>query len=49
MSEPAANTGRPYQQVAATIERAIAEGRYQPGRRLASERDLAREEGAGKA
>jgi GntR family hexuronate regulon transcriptional repressor len=45
MSAPAANTPRLYQQVAATIERAIAEGRYQPGQRLASERDLAEELG----
>jgi len=45
MSAPAANTARLYQQVAATIERAIAEGRYQPGQRLASERDLAEELG----
>jgi GntR family transcriptional regulator, hexuronate regulon transcriptional repressor len=45
MSTPAANTPRLYQQVAATIERAIAEGRYQPGQRLASERDLAEELG----
>jgi GntR family transcriptional regulator, hexuronate regulon transcriptional repressor len=45
MSAPAANTPRLYQQVATTIERAIAEGRYQPGQRLASERDLAEEFG----
>jgi DNA-binding FadR family transcriptional regulator len=45
MSAPAANTPRLYQQVAAIIERAIAEGRYQPGQRLASERDLAEELG----
>jgi DNA-binding FadR family transcriptional regulator len=45
MSAPTANTARLYQQVAATIERAIAEGRYQPGQRLASERDLAEEFG----
>jgi GntR family hexuronate regulon transcriptional repressor len=45
MSAPAANTPRLYQQVAATIERAIAEGQYQPGQRLASERDLAEELG----
>jgi DNA-binding FadR family transcriptional regulator len=45
MSAPAANTPRLYQQVAATIERAIAEGQYQPGQRLASERDLAEEFG----
>ncbi|HWM69169.1 MAG TPA: FadR/GntR family transcriptional regulator [Steroidobacteraceae bacterium] len=45
MSAPTANTARLYQQVAATIERAIAEGRYQPGQRLASERDLAEELG----
>src|SRR3954469_25273443 len=45
MSIPVASTGRLYQQVAATIERAIAEGRYQPGQRLASERDLAEEFG----
>jgi GntR family hexuronate regulon transcriptional repressor len=45
MSAPAANTARLYQQVAATIERAITDGRYQPGQRLASERDLAEEFG----
>jgi len=45
VSEPVANTGRLYQQVAATIERAITDGRYQPGQRLASERDLAEEFG----
>jgi GntR family transcriptional regulator, hexuronate regulon transcriptional repressor len=45
MSAPAANAPRLYQQVAATIERAIAEGQYQPGQRLASERDLAEEFG----
>ena len=45
MSAPAANTPRLYQQVAATLERAIAEGQYQPGQRLASERDLAEELG----
>jgi GntR family transcriptional regulator, hexuronate regulon transcriptional repressor len=43
MSMPAVNSLRLYQQVAATIERAIADGRYQPGQRLASERDLAEE------
>jgi GntR family hexuronate regulon transcriptional repressor len=36
---------RRYQQVAAAIERAIREGHYQPGQRLASERDLAEEFG----
>jgi GntR family hexuronate regulon transcriptional repressor len=45
MSTPAANTPRLYQQVAATIERAIAQGQYQPGQRLASERDLAEDMG----
>ena len=45
MSAPEANSGRLYQQVAATLERAIAQGRYQPGQRLASERDLAEELG----
>ena len=45
MSAPAANTPRLYEQVAATIERAITEGQYQPGQRLASERDLAEEFG----
>jgi GntR family transcriptional regulator, hexuronate regulon transcriptional repressor len=45
MSAPEATAGRLYQQVAATIERSIAEGRYQPGQRLASERDLAEEFG----
>jgi GntR family transcriptional regulator, hexuronate regulon transcriptional repressor len=45
MSAPEATSVRLYQQVAATIERAIAEGRYQPGQRLASERDLAEELG----
>jgi GntR family hexuronate regulon transcriptional repressor len=45
MSIPAVNSLRLYQQVAAAIERAIADGRYQPGQRLASERDLAEEFG----
>src|ERR1700738_4305657 len=45
MSTPAANSPRLYQQIAATIERAIAAGHYQPGQRLASERDLAEELG----
>jgi GntR family transcriptional regulator, hexuronate regulon transcriptional repressor len=45
MSLPAASTPRLYQQVAAAIERAIAHGQYQPGHRLASERDLAEEMG----
>jgi GntR family hexuronate regulon transcriptional repressor len=45
MSTPTANTPRLYQQVAASIERAIAQGQYQPGQRLASERDLAEEMG----
>src|SRR6201986_4479641 len=45
MSAPEASSGRLYQQVAATIERGITEGRYQPGQRLASERDLAEEFG----
>src|SRR3981081_3621737 len=45
MPTPAANSPRLYQQIAATIERAIAEGQYQPGQRLASERDLAEEFG----
>ena len=45
MSTPEASSGRLYQQVAATIERGITEGRYQPGQRLASERDLAEEFG----
>src|SRR6267154_5867591 len=45
MSMPAVNSLRLYQQVAAAIELAIAEGRYQPGQRLASERDLAEEFG----
>jgi GntR family transcriptional regulator, hexuronate regulon transcriptional repressor len=45
MSAPGANTPRLYQQVAATIERAIAQGQYQAGQRLASERDLAEELG----
>src|SRR5258708_32715459 len=45
MSTPAANSPRLYQQVAASIEQAIAEGRYHPGQRLASERDLADELG----
>jgi len=43
MSTPAVNPLRRYQQVAAAIERAIADGQYQPGQRLASERDLADE------
>jgi GntR family transcriptional regulator, hexuronate regulon transcriptional repressor len=45
MSIPAVNSLRLYQQVAASIERAIAEGQYHPGQRLASERDLAEEFG----
>jgi GntR family transcriptional regulator, hexuronate regulon transcriptional repressor len=45
MSMPAVNSLRLYQQVAAAIELAIAEGRYQPGQRLISERDLAEEFG----
>lgn len=45
MSLPATSTPRLYQQVAAAIERAIAHGQYQPGHRLASERDLAEEMG----
>jgi GntR family hexuronate regulon transcriptional repressor len=45
MSIPTLNSLRRYQQVAAAIERAVAEGRYQPGQRLASERDLAEEFG----
>jgi GntR family transcriptional regulator, hexuronate regulon transcriptional repressor len=45
MATPGANTPRLYQQVAATLERAIAQGQYQPGQRLASERDLAEELG----
>ncbi len=45
MTTPGANTPRLYQQVAATIEGAIARGQYQPGQRLASERDLAEELG----
>ena len=45
MSIPAFNSLRRYQQVAAAIEQAVAEGKYQPGQRLASERDLAEEFG----
>jgi GntR family hexuronate regulon transcriptional repressor len=45
MSALAANTPRLYEQVAATVEREITEGRYQPGERLASERDLAEDFG----
>jgi GntR family hexuronate regulon transcriptional repressor len=45
MSAPGANTPRLYQQVAATIERAIEQGQYQAGQRLASERDLAEDLG----
>src|SRR6202034_4711022 len=41
MPIPTVNSLRRYQQVAAAIERAVAEGQYQPGQRLASERDLA--------
>jgi DNA-binding FadR family transcriptional regulator len=40
-----ANTPRLYQQVATTLEQAITQGQYQPGQRLASERDLAEELG----
>ncbi len=42
---PAANPLRLYQRVAADIGQAIADGRHQPGQRLASERDLAEEFG----
>ncbi len=45
MSTPSVNSLRRYQQVATAIERAIAEGKYSPGQRLASERDLAEEFG----
>jgi GntR family transcriptional regulator, hexuronate regulon transcriptional repressor len=46
MSSPAAaNSLRLYHQVASAIERAITEGQYQAGQRLASERDLAEEFG----
>ncbi len=40
---PADNSLRLYQQVAAVLEQAIGEGRYQPGQRLPPERDLAEE------
>jgi DNA-binding FadR family transcriptional regulator len=42
---PAANPLRLYQQVAAAISEAIADGRHPPGSRLASERDLAEDFG----
>jgi GntR family transcriptional regulator, hexuronate regulon transcriptional repressor len=45
MSIPPVNSLRRYQQVAAAIEQAVAEGKYQWGQRLASERDLAEEFG----
>jgi GntR family transcriptional repressor for pyruvate dehydrogenase complex len=45
MTRPAPDTRKLYQQVAAAITEAIAAGRYQPGQRLASERDLAEEFG----
>jgi len=45
MSIPEFNSLRRYQQVAAAIEQAVAQGRYPPGQRLASERDLAEEFG----
>ncbi|MBV8803744.1 MAG: GntR family transcriptional regulator, partial [Sinobacteraceae bacterium] len=45
MSIPEFNSLRRYQQIAAAIEHAVAEGKYQPGQRLASERDLAEEFG----
>jgi DNA-binding FadR family transcriptional regulator len=45
MSTPSVNSLRRYQQVATAIERAIAEGKYPAGQRLASERDLAEEFG----
>src|ERR1700733_11039113 len=45
MPIPTVNSLRRYQQVAAAIERAVAEGQYQPGQRLASERDLAEQFG----
>lgn len=45
MSTTSVNLLRRYQQVAAAIEQAIADGKYAPGQRLASERDLAEEFG----
>ena len=45
MSTSSVNLLRRYQQVAAAIEQAIAGGKYLPGQRLASERDLAEEFG----
>jgi GntR family hexuronate regulon transcriptional repressor len=45
MSTPSVNSLRRYQRVAAAIEHAIAEGKYSPGQRLPSERDLAEELG----
>lgn len=42
---PTANPLRLYQRVAAAIGQSIADGRHQPGQRLASERDLAEEFG----
>ena len=45
MPIPTVNSLRRYQQVAAAIERAVAEGLYQPGLRIASERELAEQFG----
>ncbi|MET0534768.1 MAG: FadR/GntR family transcriptional regulator [Steroidobacter sp.] len=45
MSTRSDNSLRRYQQVAAAIEQAIADGKYVSGQRLASERDLAEEFG----
>ena len=39
MTTPAPNPLRLYQRIAAAIGQAILDGRYQPGQRLASERD----------
>ena len=43
MSQPAANTRKLYQQIAADLIEAIQRGQYEPGQRLPSERDLAEE------
>ena len=45
MTSPAPETRKLYQQVASAIADAISAGRYRPGQRLASERDLAEEFG----
>ena len=45
MNRSVAETPKRYQRVAATVATAIEAGRYKPGQRLPSERDLAEEFG----